>query len=43
MKLWGKCDHPNIVKVFTLFDDADENEMYLNMQLADLGQLADYF
>jgi len=42
MNLWGKVDHPNIVKAFTLFDDCEVGEMYLMMQLADLGQIAEF-
>lgn len=40
-QIWGKLDHPNVVKVFMLYDTPDADNMYLLMQKADAGQLAD--
>ena len=40
-KVWGKLDHKNVVKVFMLYDNMDIDTMYLLMQKADAGQLAD--
>jgi len=40
VKVWGKVDHPNIIKIFELIDSPDEDQLFLIMRLADLGQLA---
>ncbi len=40
--LWGKLDHRNIVKIFRLYENDREDKMYVWMQYADLGQIADY-
>lgn len=41
LPLWGLMEHPNVVKAFTLYEN-DDNVMYLMMQYADLGSIADY-
>lgn len=41
LPLWGKIRHPNIVTAFTLFENSGNN-MYLMMQLSDMGSIADF-
>jgi hypothetical protein len=40
VKIWGRINHQNIVKVFFFYETKDK--MYVTMQLADLGQIATY-
>ena len=49
VEFWGKLKHDNIVKVFIWYEDYKTHEnpnphdrMYLMMQFADLGQIADW-
>lgn len=39
IKVWERVYHPNIVKIFELFDSPSENNMYLMMELAQYGQI----
>ena len=38
---WGRVNHKNIVKIFTLYESEKEDKMYVLMQYADMGQIAD--
>jgi serine/threonine protein kinase len=40
IRIWEKIDHEHIIKIFELFDDPDNENMYLIMQLSDIGHLA---
>ena len=31
MRLWGKANHQNVIKVFTLYESSEEDKMYLMM------------
>jgi len=42
LPLWGRIRHPNIVTAFTLYETPKHQNMYLMMQLADLGAIASY-
>jgi hypothetical protein len=37
LKLWARIVHPNIVKLFGLYEAPEMNKLYAWMQLADLG------
>lgn len=47
LELWQRCDHPNVVKIFELYDPEVPRtqkkalKMYLLMQLGDMGSLGD--
>lgn len=48
LELWQRCSHENVVKIFELFDQINEDDpnyrthyMYLLMQYADYGTLGD--
>ena len=37
---WSNLKHPNVVKALTWFEHPSQDKMYLRMQLADLGTIA---
>jgi len=39
---WSQLDHKNIIKLFEVIDDDTCDYLYLIMELADLGQIADW-
>lgn len=39
--IWSQLLHPNIVKALNWFENKNQDKMYLMMQLADLGALAE--
>lgn len=39
IKIWERMDHKNIVKIFELLDDRDQDFMYLVMIFCDYGQI----
>lgn len=39
--MWGRVNHKNVVKIFRLYESEEEDKMYVWMQYADMGQIAD--
>ena len=37
--VWERVAHPNIIKIFELYDDIEKPEMYLLMERAQYGQI----
>jgi len=37
--VWERVAHPNIVKIFTLYDSDEVPDMYLVMEKAGFGQI----
>ena len=37
IEVWGKLNHPNIVKLYELIDSDEHDYMYVVIELADLG------
>ena len=39
IKIWERVNNPNVVKIFELFDDPTNNDIYLLMECAEYGQI----
>ena len=42
IETWSKLTHKNIIRLYEIIDDPNHDYLYLVMDLADLGQIADW-
>ena len=39
IEIWRRLEHKNLIKLYQIIDDVENDKLFLVMQLADMGQL----
>jgi len=42
IEVWAKINHENVIKIYELIDSDEHDYLYIILELADLGQLAQW-
>lgn len=42
VEIWTQLNHPYIAKLFEMIDDSSHDYLYLIIELADMGQIANW-
>ena len=42
LKVWIRLDHPNVVKLYEVFEEEGKQFLYLRIEIGDLGQVSDF-